>query len=421
MIRWSPNDDKNAIHAIAGESNDAESKIRGLHTKKIIVIIDEADNKYSESIWTAIANLGTSGDLQVIGLSNPTDKTSRFGLNCEPINGPESVHPDIDFEWESTTGYHILRLDGLNSPNIILKEDKYPYLLTNKGMRDIIQQCGPNSLEYWAQVRAWFPPEGAINTIFNEEILNKTKITIVWYSDTFFCAALDPAFDGGDRCVLQIGKYGRLVHDANRFGIELIETITIQRKNMDVDPGIDFADQVIAICKERQVDPENFIMDSTGSGTVMAGYIKLKWSPKINPLSFGGSPTEMKISGDDSEKACDKFDRFVSELWYVAREWCRLGLVHIKSISRDLRIELQARRYKLKGGTIISIESKDDMKGRGLKSPDEADSFVLLVHLTRMKAKGFIPGTVKDKVSNKQFMHKIAKRANIYDATYSED
>jgi len=57
MIRRSINDGKNAIHAIAAESDDAQSKIQGLHTKRIRVIIDEADNRYSSSIWAAISNL----------------------------------------------------------------------------------------------------------------------------------------------------------------------------------------------------------------------------------------------------------------------------------------------------------------------------------------------------------------------------
>lgn len=44
----------------------------------------------------------------------------------------------------------------------------------------------------------------------------------------------------------------------------------------------------------------------------------------------------------------------------------------------DLRAQLSGRRYELTAASKIKVESKDDMKARGLPSPDEADCILLL-------------------------------------------
>lgn len=104
ILRSAQTDGKNAIHAVAAESKDSQSKIQGIHTKRTRVLFDEADNKFSNSIWSALGNLGTSGDLRWVALANPFNRESEFGRKCEPVNGWDSVNPETDFEWEGVTG-----------------------------------------------------------------------------------------------------------------------------------------------------------------------------------------------------------------------------------------------------------------------------------------------------------------------------
>lgn len=87
IIQHSPQDQKNAICGVAAESDDAQAKIHGIHTKFIRVIVDEADNKLSQSIWFALSNLGASGDIKVVALANPNDRHGEFGRHCEPNDG----------------------------------------------------------------------------------------------------------------------------------------------------------------------------------------------------------------------------------------------------------------------------------------------------------------------------------------------
>jgi len=155
---------------------------------------------------------------------------------------------------------------------------------------------------------------------------------------------------------------------------------------------IGFGDQIIELLKAKGVAPINFCLDATGNALGLSDYIRHTWSHDVLPVQFGGSPTKMRITGNDSKSAEDRFDRFVSELWYVAREWCKSGLVWVKDPPRELKEQLEGRLYELVATSgKIKIESKERMKKRGLDSPDYGDVLCLLVHLVRSHSRGYIP------------------------------
>lgn len=392
VIKHSQADDKNAISAVAAESDDAQSKIQGVHTKFVRVLVDEADNKLSQSVWGAISNLGSSGELRVVALANPVDRLTEFGMHVEPKDGWGSINPELDDEWDSRMGWHVLRLDGLKSPNIIAGQDLFPFLLTNNGLSKIREEKGEQSREWWSYVRAWYPKEGSIQAVFSNEIIEKARNKIIWYADTTPIASCDPAFEGGDACVVCLGRMGRLASDPRKTGIEVSQFIKIKRKQTDKPISIDFGDQILAILKNHNVLPENFAIDCTGNALGMSDHIQHIWKASTLPVNFGGAATDMMITTEDTKKASDRFDRFVSELWYVAREWMRLGLIHIVNMPRDLSIELEGRLYDIHTKGKIRVETKKEMKGRRLSSPDCSDSLCLLVHLARVRNKTATPG-----------------------------
>lgn len=397
IIKSSPIDSKNAVAGIAAESDDAQSKIQGIHTKRIRVVIDEADNKLSGSIWKAMSNLETSGDLRAVALANPQDISREFGQHCEPKDGWSSVNPEADHEWEGKMGWHVLRLDGLRSPNIVSGKEDFPFLLTNKGLNGIRDKEGEDSPQWWTYVRAWFPPEGSSGVIFSKEITDRMQgdKEPVWYSDKIPVAACDPAFEGGDDCMVGLGYMGRLARNPKYTTLQVSRFIKITRKDPKVPITIDYARQVIEIAKRHGCKPANFITDCTGNALGFSDTIRHTWSMACVAQEFGGKPTEMKITQEDSMKAIDRFDRFVSELWYSAREWVKSGLVHSIAAPSELIFQLQARLYEMRRRK-IRIETKEEMKGRGLKSPDYGDTFCLLVHLVRLRSNGFTPSSLLD-------------------------
>lgn len=64
-----------------------------------------------------------------------------------------------------------------------------------------------------------------------------------------------------------------------------------------------------------------------------------------------------------------------AQMWANGRDWLRQGPVSLPN-DPDLKTDLTALKYKFKGDLRL-IESKDDAKHRGIKSPDRADSLML--------------------------------------------
>jgi hypothetical protein len=419
IIRISNLDDKNAIAAVAAESDDAQSKIQGVHTENIIVLIDEADNKFSRSVWGAISNLGASGNLHVTALANPVDRNGDFGSRCEPEDGWSSIDPENDMEWEGCTGWHVLRLDGMKSPNLVAGEDLYPFLLTNKGVADIRREKGENSLEWWCYVRAWYPPEGTSNCIFTPDILARTSKKLVWNTVTEKIAACDPAFEGGDDCALVIGCMGRLADDPSKLGVRVEKLVKIKRQKPSVPITFDFGSQIVNILREEKIKPAHFGIDSTGNALGLSDYIKHTFSPAIHAISFGGKPSRMKLTAEDTQIASSRFDRFVSELWYSAREWMRLGLIEMAVQSRELQRQLEARTYELLPNSAkIRIETKTEMKDRGLPSPDFGDAVSILIHVAKISLNSSLPsiGTAKARIKDR--LSALRKKEFSYRADY---
>lgn len=426
MIRLSITEGKAAIHAVAAESDNAETKIQGMHMPRNRVVFDEADNPYSSSIWPAITNLETSGHFKGVALANPVNKNSQFGFHCEPVDGWDSINPEVDTEWEGKLGWHVLRLDGLQSPNLLLGKDKYPYLLSNKAVTETRDNKGTNSPEWWTMIRAFYPPEGLSSCIFHSGLVSKCNKVIVWYADVTPIGFIDPAFEGGDNCVFSIGVTGRIGATPKRIGVEQTEQITIKRKDMTKPLAFDFADQIVSIMRSKNILPKHLGIDTTGTQGPFADVIAQTYGEGGNEIvrvNFGGSASDRKITAEDTGAAKERYKTFVTELWYVAREWCRLGLVHIKNPSRDLRIQLESRLYELKGKDaqsgreVIMAETKKAMKSRGLTSPDEGDSFCGLIHIARSIALGFLPGTFRDAHKHAS-MKAFTRNASVFQADY---
>lgn len=90
------------------------------------------------------------------------------------------------------------------------------------------------------------------------------------------------------------------------------------------------------------------------------------------------------INVSESPALGDKYRNLRSELWFNARDWFA---------ARDSRLEdaalggeLVAPKYTFTSNGKMQVESKDDMKKRGLRSPDLADAFVLTFAVTATSA-----------------------------------
>lgn len=398
--------------------SDAAGRIKGAHAPRVRLFIDEAEN-VPAVIYDAIDNPMSAPDAKAVMLFNPLLWLSPAGKLAAPKNGLGSIR-DSDLFWETKLGI-CLHFDGLQSPNVTQNKKHFTGLLTQADIEAIRVKWGENSVAWWSRVRGFPPPDGMVSQIFPSQIIEKAKPSLEFDFAPEPCLTLDPAFDADD-CVMHLGLKGKL-----RDGRMAITATKTEVVKFTVGAGAELRDfqvkdAVIKTCKLLGVKPENFIMDRSGSGRGVYAMIYKEWSPEIHGIDYGGSATDRPIRSDETDKASDVYEKFVTELWFRARESVADGILGGLSKLDELTIDdLTARLFETKEateGTKIVAETKREMKKRLGRSPDFGDAFVQFAELLIREGHG--PGRAKKPAGTSTKWQRQRTRAIQAGKRYSE-
>lgn len=373
-------DDKHSVRGIAMDQGDpmqAIGKAIGHHPSRMIILVDEAAQT-PEAIFTARNNMMAETKFaRFVAIANAVDQYDSHGKFCEPKAGWSTISVN-DEQWETKTGI-CLHFDGLKSPNV-RQGGIYPKLFSQSSIDTTKQNHGENSLQWWKDVRGYWPPSGVRNTVLDGAIINDGKASeaATWEgSGKRPLAALDPAFTtGGDRCILRFGLTGNFVDGVPGLLLgDIVNIKLVEDKNYPKNYQI--ADRVISECMDRQVRPEDFTMDAT-SASGLADILSQRWSVSIRKVQFGGSATDEPVSDDDDREAKKVYANRVTQLWFNVNKVVTAG--RMRGLDPATAKEFCTRQYMLKNERTM-VEPKKDMKERtGGESPDLADAACLLVH-----------------------------------------
>lgn len=385
-IRFQKGSDEAGIFGVAtgqdeGDIQKAVDKIIGFHAKHVIAIVDEMQAT-NEAIVKACSSLEAGADrFQLIGLGNADSELDPHGQMSEPKNGFDSISVESE-RWETKRGICI-HLDGLESPRVKEGDDFYPGLLTKRDNENEAKAYGEDSPEFWRTRRGFWAPQGVTKTVLSPSIINKfhAKDKAIWVSGFTMGAGLDPAFEGGDRCMLRFGKCGEMTD--GKVGIELGKLVQIKVSATSQQPiEYQILEQVRLLCEQHDppVAPENFATDCTGTGRGLASIFQREWSPAIHLTDFNGRASDDPVSEHDPKPSSQEYLYKVTELWYQARTMVQNGI--IRGLDTETAIEFCQRIYSMRGN-LKMVESKSDMKKRTRKSPDLADATVVLLDMFR--------------------------------------
>jgi hypothetical protein len=155
-----------------------------------------------------------------------------------------------------------------------------------------------------------------------------------------------------------------------------------------------FGDDSTALAKRKgnvQLEPtrEWYGLDTMQvAGMIAAEYRDARekpWCINVDVIGIGAGVVDRLeelglpvrgINVAESASASIKYMRLRDELWFLGREWleardCRLAE------DDELVGELVTAKYKIESSGKIKVESKDDMKKRGVASPNRADAWLL--------------------------------------------
>lgn len=172
------------------------------------------------------------------------------------------------------------------------------------------------------------------------------------------------------RLGVDVARGGR---NYNAFVIRTNSLAKVLKKTLD-NNLISVGDEVINIMRDQGIMQSDVFVDDAGVGGGVTDYL-LSRGIRINPINFGESATKEK---DQNGKELSTEYLNTRAQVYAGREgvsnWVKQGgqLVDHKDW-----IELTRIRYKKDNGGKIKIEPKEEMRKRGIESPDVADALAL--------------------------------------------
>ena len=375
-------DDKHAIFAIPvldGSTSKAVANIQGIRSPRTMVVVDEATDT-PEAAFEACSNLqkGTK-EFKFLAIGNPHSPFDQHGRCAEPEDGWGSVSIE-DEEWKTRRGV-LIRFDGMKSPNVLEGKTIYPYLINQSQIDQAIKYDGMDSPAFWKYTRGMWAPDGVCKTVLSESLVQKYRALepASFVKTSIPVAGLDPAFNGGARCMLQLARYGDF--ENGKMGVLLGDSKEIKINANDPEPvHFQIAKEVSRICKEAKVQPQHLAVDATGEGGGLCDILAKTWNPHIQRVEFGGRASDKPVSPEDHRKSCDVYANKVTELWFSVRQW--VINEQLRGISTDAAMEFCARLFDDEKRMTI-VERKAVMKTRTGKSPDCADAVTLVVEMAR--------------------------------------
>lgn len=306
--------------------------LQGFHSENLLFIIDESSGIPDEVFQVAEGALSTEGTF-VLMAANPTRMDGYF----------YDSHHKMRHRWAA------LHWNGEDSP-----------MVARSYIEDMRQKYGEESAIYRIRVRGDFAgnPDGIIPLDLIEAAVARS---VEPFGDEVW--GLDVARFGEDRT---------------------------------------------ALCRRRQNDMSAVVQSWRGKDTMqVAGIVKNEYDAArkkpyaiyVDVIGLGAGVVDRckeldlpvyGINVSEQPSAIAKYNKLRDELWFKAREWFASREVHMVQ-DDELIAELTLPTYKITSSGKIQVESKDDMKKRGVTSPDLADSFCLTFATGRPKASSLKP------------------------------
>ncbi len=242
----------------------------------------------------------------------------------------------------------------------------------------------------------------------------KAKEKAVWVGDFTEIAGLDPAFEGGDRCILRIGRAGEI--DGGGWAFDPSHAIIPIKVDVTSQEPLHYqiVRQVKHELESRDIKREHFGLDTTGEGGGLASIFVREWGPGFLEVEFGGRASEDPVSENDPKPASKEYLYKVTQLWFNFRSFVQNG--QVRGLDDETAVEFCKRFYEMVGN-LIKVESKEQMKMRTGRSPDLADATVVMSEVVRLRIRQFSAvraGRAKTKTNWKEAVLKHRRARSSY-------
>jgi len=339
-----------------GFSTDQQERFQGFHNENVLVIVDEASG-VSDLVYQALENPLATGNTHLLLIGNPTQPVGKFRdavtsklyhqINISAFDTPNFTHWGITLD-DIRAGTWEGKIKG---------EMPCPFLVTPARAAERLEDWGEGSYLFQTFVMGRFPDAG-VNNLIPLHLIEQAM-------------SRQPTPDdmaGVKICALDVSRYG---DDETVFGTKIGKVIR---------PLITWGHQDTMYTAGRtarhtkEIKPAITRVDSVGVGGGVVDRLK-EVGVKVAPINVGEKAV-------DSEKFLNKR----AEAYFHLLKLLEDGEVILPNDPK-LKSQLADIRYKYTSRSQMQIETKEEMKSRGSKSPDLADTIMMLCLPTRALAR----------------------------------
>ncbi len=354
--------------AVARTATKPEN-MQGFHEDNMLFIVDEASG-VADPIMEAVLGTLSGKNNKLLMCGNPTRTSGTFYdafnadrvlYKCHTVSSADSLRTNKQ-NIES-----LIRKYGRNS-NVVLvrifgefpnQEDDVFIILS------VVEQCGSKVYE--------LPEDKGM---------------------PYIMFGVDVARFGDDETVIYRNVKGKLKMVVCRKGQDLMATVG------------DIVAQYRKTVKEfPEYKGKIFVnIDDTGLGGGVTDRLKeVKREQKLQRLAIIPINMAEKIETDTKEgkEAAEHYNNLTTHMWAVLRELLKDKQILIEDDAETFA-QISVRKYFMASNGRLELESKKEMKKRGVGSPDRADAAALSVYLGKIKKHtGGAPGKEMIKKLNK--------------------
>lgn len=299
-------------------SADHSESFAGTHAEHVLVIFDEASG-IDDVIWEVTEGAMTTTGACWLVFGNPTRNTGRF----------RECFGSYKHRW---TTYRVDSRDAKMAQN-------------KNQIQEWLEDYGDDSDFFRVRVKGEFPRAGSTQFIPSDLVERAMAATLPPDDQAVKLIGVDVARFGDDQSVI-LRRHGRVVTELRKFrGLDTMQLAAMVAEEID------------------EWQPDCTFVDGVGLGAGVVDRLR-SLNYRVIDVQAGGSP-------DDKDAYANK----AAEMWGRMLAWLKGDC----QLPKDdgLKDSLIGRQYGYNARMALQLEKKDDMKKRGLSSPDEAEALAL--------------------------------------------
>lgn len=343
-----------------GFASDSPVAMQGFHARNLLVVFDEASG-VPDAMWEAAEGVAVGENNRILAIGNPLETSGRF----------YEVFRDAS-RWKT------LSISAFDHPNLTGREAAVPGCVSAASAKELIREWCEEVPEPAAETIEWEGRHYLPSNAFRARVLGQfpsgsddSLFELRWIEDAMR-RELDPV--GVRRVAADIARYGK---DETAIGARIGPVLV----RLDCCRKLDMVSVAGRIARmAREIRAETVAIDAAGLGAGAGDILRAEGVNWLDEVIGGAAATDG-----------ERFANRRAELYWGLRELLRRGEIALPEDS-VLREQLMSVRYRLNAMGRILIESKEDLRRRGLSSPDRADMLAMLFDSGAEVAHGFLSG-----------------------------